>query len=100
LSLLIFRYLEKKLDNKYTAYEIIDTLKSMDLILESEGYYSPVYTRTNLTDKLHEKYNFRTDYEVLSEKNLKKIFSSTKKIENVRKNGNKEKALKPFKNKE
>jgi transposase len=89
LALLIFRYLEKKLDNKYTAYEIIDTLKSMDLILESEGYYSPVYTRTNLTDKLHEKYNFRTDYEVLSEKNLKKIFSSTKKIENVRKNDNK-----------
>lgn len=79
LALLIFRYLEKKLNNEYTAYEIIDTLKAMDLKLENTGYYSPNYTRTNLTDKLHEVYNFRTDYEVINEKNLKKIFSTTKR---------------------
>lgn len=79
LALLVFRYLEKKLNNAYTAYEIIDTLKDMNLKLENDGYYSPIYTRTHLTDKLHEKYNFRTDYEILSEKNLKKIISSTKK---------------------
>lgn len=79
LALLVFRYLEKKLNDEYTAYEIIDTLKDMNLKLENDGYYSPIYTRTNLTDKLHEKYSFRTDYEILSEKNLKKIFSSTKK---------------------
>lgn len=79
LALLVFRYLEKKLNNEYTAYEIIDTLKDMNLKLENDGYYSPIYTRTNLTDKLHEEYSFRTDYEILSEKNLKKIFSSTKK---------------------
>ena len=51
----------------------------MDLKLENTGYYSPNYTRTNLTDKLHEVYNFRTDYEVINEKNLKKIFSTTKR---------------------
>lgn len=79
LALLVFRYLEKKLNNEYTAYEIIDTLKTMNLKLENDGYYSPIYTRTNLTDKLHEEYSFRTDYEILSEKNLKKFFSSTKK---------------------
>ena len=79
LALLIFRYLEKKLNNEYTAYEIIETLKDMNLKLENDGYYSPIYTRTNLTDKLHTEYQFRTDYEILSEKNLKKIFSSTKK---------------------
>ena len=79
LALLIFRYLEKKLNNEYTAYEIIDTLKAMDLKLENTGYYSPNYTRTNLTDKLHEVYNFRTDYEVINEQNLKKIFSTTKR---------------------
>lgn len=79
LALLVFRYLEKKLNNEYTAYEIIDTLKNMNLKLENDGYYSPIYTRTSLTDKLHDKYHFRTDYEILSEKNLKKIFSSTKK---------------------
>ena len=79
LALLVFRYLEKKLNNEYTAYEIIETLKEMNLKLENNGYYSPIYTRTNLTDKLHDEYQFRTDYEILSEKNLKKIFSSTKK---------------------
>ena len=79
LALLVFRYLEKKLNNEYTAYEIIDTLKNMNLKLENDGYYSPIYTRTNLTDKLHDEYHFRTDYEILSEKNLKKIFLSTKK---------------------
>lgn len=79
LALLVFRYLEKKLNNEYTAYEIIETLKEMNLKLENNGYYSPIYTRTNLTDKLHDEYQFRTDYEILSEKNLKKIFSSIKK---------------------
>ncbi len=79
LALLVFRYLEKKLNNEYTAYEIIETLKEMNLKLENNGYYSPIYTRTNLTDKLHDEYQFRTDYEILSEKNLKKIFLSTKK---------------------
>ena len=84
MALLIFRYLEKKLNDEYTAYEIIDTLKSMNLKLENDGYYSPIYTRTNLTDKLHEKYNFRTDYEILSEKNLKKNFLINKKRKNLR----------------
>mgnify|MGYP004470379987 CR=1 FL=1 len=40
----------------------------MNLKLENNGYYSPIYTRTNLTDKLHDEYQFRTDYEILSEK--------------------------------
>ena len=80
LALLVFRYLEKKLNNEYTAYEIIETLKEMNLKLENNGYYSPIYTRTNLTDKLHDEYQFRTDYEILSEKN----FFTHKRIENLR----------------
>lgn len=79
LALLVFRYLEKKLDNEFTAYEIIDTLRNMNLKLEDDIHYSPNYVRTNLTDKLHEKYGFRTDYEIINSKNLKKIFTLTKK---------------------
>ena len=52
----------------------------MNLKLENNGYYSPIYTRTNLTDKLHDEYQFRTDYEILSEKN----FFTHKRIENLR----------------
>ncbi len=77
LSLTLYRYLEKKLNEKYTVGEIIDTLKSMTLTLK-DGDYIPHYTRTDLTDDLHEKFKFRTDYEIISEKNLKKICNQTK----------------------
>jgi transposase len=79
LSLLIYRILEHKLDEKYTNEKIISTLRGMNLIYESGEGYVPVYTRTDLTDKLHEKYEFRTDYEITPEKKMKKII---KKIKN------------------
>lgn len=78
LSLTIYRYLEKKLNEKYTVGDIIDTLKSMMLTLK-DGDYIPHYTRTDLTDNLHEKFGFRTDFEIISEKKLKKICKQTKK---------------------
>lgn len=79
LSLTIYRYLEKKLDNKYTVGAIIDTLKDMNLKLDMPEVYSPNYTRTDLTDDLHDKFGFRTDYEATKEKQLKKICKQTKK---------------------
>ena len=77
LALTIYRYLEKKLDDKYTVGEIIDTLKEMEFSVK-DGDYIPNYTRKNLTDDLHEKFGFRTDFEILTEKNLKKIIKNTK----------------------
>ena len=77
LSLTVYRYLEKKLEKKYTVGDIIDTLKDMTLTLK-DGDYIPHYTRTDLTDNLHEKFGFRTDYEIISEKNIKKICKQTK----------------------
>ena len=50
----------------------------MDLKLDKQYIYSPNYIRTDLTDLLHEKFGFRTDYEVLDEKKLKKIYKQTK----------------------
>lgn len=79
LALVVFRYVEKKLDEKYTGPEIIDTLRDMDLKLENNYSYIPIYTRTDLTDALHDKFGFRTDFEVISEKNIKKILKQTKK---------------------
>lgn len=78
MALILFRILEQKLDNKYTCYEIIDTLSCMDFLkLKSDGYV-PAYTRTDLTDELHEKFGFRTDYQVLTSKALKNILKKTK----------------------
>ena len=62
ISLFIYRLLEKKLDYKYTTSQILETLRNMK-VLESKGDgYIPEYTRTDLTDDLHELFGFRTDY--------------------------------------
>ena len=79
LSLVIYRHLEKKLNNKYTVGDILDTLREMNLKLDSNDVYSPNYIRTDLTDDLHEIFGFRTDFEAIREKNLKKICKQTKK---------------------
>lgn len=78
LSLIIFRYLEKKLDYKYTSSEIIKTLRSMNLIDVGHEGFIPGYMRTDLTDALHEAFGFHTDYEILSKKSMKNIFKLTK----------------------
>lgn len=41
--------------------------------------YIPDYTRTDLTDALHETFGFRTDYEITTDLNMKKIIRTTKK---------------------
>lgn len=79
LALVIYRYLEKNLEEKYTAPEIIETLRDMEIKIEGTDNYVPNYIRTDLTDALHEKFGFRTDYEVMNMKNFKKIFKQTKK---------------------
>ena len=78
ISLFIYRILEKKLDYKYTTSQILETLRNMK-VLESKGDgYIPEYTRTDLTDDLHELFGFRTDYELNTYKDFKKIFEHIK----------------------
>ena len=79
IALMVYRCLEKKLDEKYTVSEIIETLREMEVKIENADSYSPNYIRTDLTDDLHDKFGFRTDFEVIREKYFKKIFRDTKK---------------------
>ena len=79
LALVLFRYLEKELDHKYTAEQIINGLRSMKFLKCENAGYTPVYTRDNFTDDLHTAFGFRTDYQILSKSNMRKIVSSTKK---------------------
>ena len=72
IALFIYRLLEKKLDYKYTTTQIIDTLKNMNLYEVKGDGYLPTYTRTDLTDELHERFDFRTDYEINTYSDLKK----------------------------
>ena len=78
LSLVIYRFLEKRLEEKYTCNEIIETLRDMNLNKVSEIGYIPAYTRTDITDSLHEKFNFRTDNEITTTKIMKKILKDLK----------------------
>lgn len=79
MALILYRLLEKKLGEEFTCSEIISTLKDMNFLeVQGEGYI-PTYTRTDLTDALHEAFGFRTDYQIVTEKNMKKIFRATKK---------------------
>ena len=78
LSLLIYRILEHSLNEKYTNEKIISTLREMNLAYESEEGYIPLYTRNDITDELHEKYEFRTDYEITTENKMKKILKNIK----------------------
>lgn len=86
LALIIFRYLEKKLEYKYTCEEILDTIRDMNFLKATGEGYIPTYTRTELTDCLHEAFGFRTDYQIVSEKQMKKIFRETKMKKSTQKN--------------
>ena len=78
ISLFIYRLLEKKLDYKYTTSQILSTLRNMN-VYESKGDgYIPTYIRTDITDDIHELFHFRTDYEINTYKDFKKIFKQIK----------------------
>ena len=80
-SLVVFRILEKKLGEQYTCDEIINVLRSMMMYRPGEKLgYLPAYTRTALTDALHEAFGFRTDYEILTDLSMKKVFRKSKKV--------------------
>ena len=80
IALMIYRILEKKLKETFTCEEIIDTLRNMWMAHHGEKLgYTPVYTRTDLTDALHETAGFRTDYQIISDINMRKIIRETKK---------------------
>lgn len=79
MALVIYRLLEEKLQFKYTITQILETLRSMN-VLDIEGYgYIPAYTRTDLTDQLHNIFGFRTDNEIIKKSKMKSIVSQTKK---------------------
>jgi len=79
LALVLYRYLEKSLDSAFTTSDIVNQLRNMNFhAIPGEGVM-PIYTRTDFTDALHEAFGFRTDYEIVSNRELKKIYKSTKK---------------------
>ena len=73
LALLIYRYLEKALEHKYTCEEILKTLKDFNFAYVKEQGFIPLYKRTELTDKLHEICHFNTDFEFITNSQMRTI---------------------------
>ena len=81
LALVLFRNLEKKLGHRFTCDQIISGLRDMKfykLPLDPSAYL-PAYTRSELTDALHDSFGFRTDFTIISRSDMKRLISLTKK---------------------
>ena len=74
LSLFIYRYLEHKLDDKYTVHQIVSKLQEMQMLEHKGKGFEPIQTRDNLTDDLHKFLGINTDTEILTYKKFQKIF--------------------------
>ncbi|TDW07528.1 DDE family transposase [Breznakia blatticola] len=78
LALLSYRLLDAKLEHKYTVENTLDTLRTMNVTL-IDGYgYIPSYTRTKITDNLHDIFGFRTDTQIVKKSKMRSIIKQTK----------------------
>ena len=78
LSLLVYRLLERKLENKYTCETILDTLKGINFAEIQEQGFMPLYKREKITDDLHDVCGFRTDYQFITKSQMKTIQKKSK----------------------
>lgn len=78
IALIIYKYLEKKLDDKYTINQILPTLQEMDFVRYEGKGCQPIYTRTELTDDLHNAFGFCTSKQIIPTKKMRNICSQTK----------------------
>ena len=81
LALTIYRYLEKKLDLKYTCEELLETLKAMNFAKIQEQGFIPLHKREAITDALHEVSGFRTDYQFITKSEMRTIQKKSKRRE-------------------
>ena len=79
IALIVYRYLERKLGNKYTITQLLSTLQEMDFVRHEGKGYQPIYTRTELTDALHDAFGICTSKQIVPTKKMKNICSQTKK---------------------
>ena len=78
LALTIYRFLEKKLDAKYTCEELLDILKEMNFAEIQEQGFVPLYKRERITDDLHDVCGFRTDYQFITKSKMRNIQKKSK----------------------
>ena len=80
IALFVFRILQKQLGSRFTCEDIIDTLRKMNLTKTSDSAgFIPSYTRTDLTDCLHQNAGFRTDYQIMTGRQMRSVIAQSRK---------------------
>lgn len=77
-ALLVYRLLDIKLESKYTVDQLIKTLRTMNMTSVSDAGYIPAFTRTDITDSLHDTFNFRLDNQITRRSRIRSIIKQTK----------------------
>ena len=78
ISLIVYRFLEKSLNDEFTVGMVTRQLREMN-VTRLEGYgYIPSYDRTRLTEALHAYAGFRTDLEIIPVAKMRNICKTTK----------------------
>lgn len=80
LSLLIYRILEHKLDEKYSTNEIIKNLQDMNSLKINGIGYKQIYSKSEITTDLNDKFNLNIDQNFISLQNMKKNLKESKKL--------------------
>lgn len=74
MALLVYRILEKEyIKEKYTCYQIIDTLRELNVTHINGNNYIPSFKRTEITDYLAELFGFQPARELITQKYIKKF---------------------------
>lgn len=78
LALILYRYLEQKMNNKYTCTEILETIRNMNFATVQEQGYIPLYKRNTITDDLHHLFGFNTDFQFITKQEMRNIQKKSK----------------------
>ena len=76
MALLVYRLMDDRLGHAFTCERLLSTMRGMDMLeLVGEGWV-PAYTRDDVTDALHEAFGFRTDYEIVTNRQMGKVLTA------------------------
>lgn len=78
IALLAYRLMDERLDHGFTCEKLLSTMRGMDMLeLAGEGWI-PAYTRDDVTDALHDAFGFRTDYEIVTNRQMRTVLARSR----------------------
>ncbi len=78
IALLVYRLIDERLNHAFTCEKLLSTLREMNMLeLAGEGWV-PAYTRDDVTDALHDAFGLRTDYEIVTNRQMGKVLTASR----------------------